>query len=135
MKDRPPLALVAVVFASLVDADPDEVARAHGGTLLKVAEGRAIATFDSMAAAVAAGRQLGAAGSAVGVAVGDVAWSDDDVHGLPLVLAARLSAAAATGQVLTTASAARLEGIAASPIGDLQLKGIPAPVAVVACEG
>lgn len=131
MRGRPDLALAAVVFATTTATDPAPVVEHHGGALVKVSEGRSLSWYRSVSAAVAAGRALAADGAGVGVAVGDVAMADGDLHGLSVVVAARLSGEATPGQVLVTATAARLEDVAGVPRGPMALRGIDAPVEVV----
>lgn len=72
----------------------------------------------------------------VGLSVGDVQARGNDVHGLPVVEAARLCAAADGGRILCHAM---VQGLAGSRIdtrfltvGDLELKGLPAAIPV--CE-
>jgi tetratricopeptide (TPR) repeat protein len=71
----------------------------------------------------------------IGIAVGEVMEDDEGVHGLVVVEAARLCAAAKGGQVLATALVQALgaggTGARFSPLGALELKGLPGPVAVV----
>ena len=71
----------------------------------------------------------------IGIAVGEVSEDAEGVHGLVVVEAARLCAAAKGGQVLATAlvqalCAGHSEHQFAS-VGSLELKGLPAPVAAV----
>ena len=72
----------------------------------------------------------------VGISVGEVTFEDNDVFGTPVVEAARLVAAAATGQILTTTITRVLAGsrveAALVDVGALTLKGLPEPVSV--CE-
>ena len=72
----------------------------------------------------------------VGISVGEVTFEDNDVFGTPVVEAARLVAAAATGQILTTTITRVLAGTRAEAalvdVGALTLKGLPEPVSV--CE-
>jgi class 3 adenylate cyclase/tetratricopeptide (TPR) repeat protein len=76
----------------------------------------------------------------IGLSAGEVTEDSEGVHGLVVVEAARLCAAAKGGQVLATTlvqalCAGHSEHQFAS-VGSLELKGIPAPVAVVevTCE-
>jgi class 3 adenylate cyclase/tetratricopeptide (TPR) repeat protein len=72
-------------------------------------------------------------GVRVGVAMGDASRRDDDYFGPPVVEAARLCAAASGGQILlsevTRIMVGRRGGHHFAPIGDLELKGLPGPVA------
>lgn len=71
----------------------------------------------------------------IGVSTGDVTEEDGDYFGSPVVEAARLCAAAGAGQILTTDLVARLVGRHAEyeleAVGDLELKGLPEPVAAL----
>ncbi len=104
------------------------------------------AAFDSATDAVACGvaiqQRLGQATqrrdaaapaeARVGVAAGEAREDADGVHGLVVVEASRLCAAAKPGQILASAL---IEALATggphrfAPIGELALKGLPAPVA------
>ena len=72
----------------------------------------------------------------VGISVGEATFEDDDWFGAPVVEAARLCSAATSGQVLVADVVRVLLGSRAEvtirPVGALELKGIPDPVA--ACE-
>jgi class 3 adenylate cyclase len=72
----------------------------------------------------------------VGLSVGEVTFEADDVFGVPVVEAARLVAAAAGGQIVTTVIAKALAAGRAEAdfvdLGLLELKGLPQ--AVAACE-
>ena len=71
----------------------------------------------------------------VGIAVGEATREDNDYFGDPVVTAARLCAVAEAGQILATELSRMLAGRNASqrfgPPRDIELKGIPDPVAVV----
>jgi len=70
----------------------------------------------------------------VGVAIGEVVEDNDDFFGEPVVEAARLCAAAEGGQILATefiAGLGRRSGHELVPVGVLELKGLPEPVAAV----
>ena len=70
----------------------------------------------------------------VGLSVGEATREDDDYFGTPVVEASRLCAAAAPGQILVSDVVRLLAGTRAEhpfePVGSLQLKGLPEPVAV-----
>jgi predicted ATPase/DNA-binding SARP family transcriptional activator/class 3 adenylate cyclase len=72
----------------------------------------------------------------VGLGHGDVIFEDHDVFGIPVVQAARLTAAARAGQILATAVVSAAAGGRARTtcvdLGSMTLKGLPEPVAV--CE-
>ena len=68
----------------------------------------------------------------IGVSTGDATTEDGDYFGPPVVEAARLCAKAEGGQILTTEMVSRLaraSGHSFTSIGELELKGIPEPVA------
>jgi class 3 adenylate cyclase/tetratricopeptide (TPR) repeat protein len=75
-------------------------------------------------------------GIRVGISMGDASLRDGDYFGAPVVEAARLCAAASGGQVLLTEVTRIMVGRRGDyrfePIGDLELKGLPVPVAT--CE-
>jgi class 3 adenylate cyclase len=72
----------------------------------------------------------------IGVSAGDVVVEDSDCFGTPVIEAARLCATAGGGQILVADVVRWLAGSAGghqfTPVGTLELKGLPA--AVVACE-
>ena len=72
----------------------------------------------------------------VGISVGEATLEDDDWFGTPVIEASRLCSAASTGQVLVADVVRVLLGSRAEvtlrPVGELELKGLPEPVA--ACE-
>ena len=75
-------------------------------------------------------------GIRIGIAMGDASLKDGDYFGSPVIEAARLCARAAGGQALLTdvtrVMVGRRGGHQFSPIGHLELKGLPEAVAV--CE-
>ncbi len=77
-----------------------------------------------------------AMGVRIAVSIGDAAFEDGDWFGTPVVEAARLCAACRTGQLLVTDTIRLMAGSRTrqriEPIGDLTLKGLPAPLP--ACE-
>jgi tetratricopeptide (TPR) repeat protein len=70
----------------------------------------------------------------IGISVGDVVFEADDCFGTPVIEAARLCGAAAGGQILASEL---VRGLARSseekftPIGSLELKGLPEPIPAV----
>ena len=68
----------------------------------------------------------------IGISAGDVTWEDDDFHGLPVVEAARLEAAADADSILCSDVVRILAGSRAEveleSAGALELKGLPAPL-------
>jgi len=70
----------------------------------------------------------------IGISAGDVTFEADDCFGTPVIEAARLCSAAQGGQILASEMVrwlARSSEWAFTPIGDLELKGLPEPVAAV----
>lgn len=147
------------LMARLGEAVFDELRRAHfaalaqaieqtGGEEIKNTGDGVMATFGSVVDAIgcavamqqATDRQArtGEASLAirVGLSVGEVTFEGDDVFGAPVVEAARLVAAAGSGQIVTTVIAKALAAGRAEAdfvdLGPLDLKGLPQPVA--ACE-
>ncbi len=75
----------------------------------------------------------------IGVSAGEVASEDGDWFGIPVVEAARLCARAEPGQTLAPALVESLVGSRAAehrftPVGPMELKGLPEPVAAVAVD-
>lgn len=122
-----------------------EAISAHGGTVVKGLGDGLMATFESAADAVAGAvaiqqavelRNRDAPQEAlvvrVGLSVGDVASEGGDVFGVPVVESARLCDAAGGGEILTAdlvRALARGRGdFVFEPTGEVQLKGIDAPI-------
>jgi len=74
----------------------------------------------------------------IGLSLGDARMEDDDLHGTPVVEAARLCASAQGGEILCADLVRIVAGSRAdqkyTPVGELALKGLPAPVATVRVE-
>lgn len=119
---------------------------AHDGEVLKTAGDGIMAVFDAASDAVSAAvdiqrqllRRFPQLAARVGVAAGDVNWSDGDCSGLPVVTAARLEAAAEPGEILVTSVVQLMAGDRADaryePVGPRTLKGLPAAVDTVSVE-
>ena len=123
---------------------------ANQGRLVKNLGDGVMATFtgasDGLSAAVAiqqaldrynrSGSSHGPLEVRIGVSAGDVTFEGADCFGTPVIEAARLCAAAGGGRILVTevvrALAGTVGGHQFTPVGALDLKGLPAPVA--ACE-
>ncbi len=119
---------------------------ARGGTAVKNTGDGILATFgsagDALAAAVAIqqaterqGRDSGVPLAVrVGLSLGDVSTSAEDVFGTPVVEAARLVDAARPGQILCSAVVRTVAGSRAgaelAPLGAMDLKGLPEPLMV-----
>src|ERR1700756_5541269 len=125
----------------------DRTIRQSGGQKVKSMGDGILAVFGSAAAAVDCavaiqqsvelqGRRGIPLSVRVGVAVGVVVFEEGDVHGAPVVEAARVTAAAKGGQILATSVVRAVAGgrstAAFAEVGCLELKGLPVPVA--ACE-
>jgi class 3 adenylate cyclase/tetratricopeptide (TPR) repeat protein len=71
----------------------------------------------------------------VGVSAGDVTAEDDDVHGTPVIEAARLCGVAAGGEILASEMVRWLArssaGATFTAVGSIELKGLPEPVPAV----
>jgi tetratricopeptide (TPR) repeat protein len=71
----------------------------------------------------------------VGISVGDASFEDGDYFGTPVVESSRLCAAAQGGQILASDLVRALAGtrteLELRPVGQLELKGLPAPLAAV----
>src|SRR5205814_1415798 len=119
---------------------------ASRGHLVKNLGDGIMATFggasDAVAAAVAIQQAIGrhnhssagALGVRIGVSAGDVVFEEDDCFGTPVIEAARLCAVAAGGQILASEIVrwmARSGGSTFTPVGNLELKGLPEPVPTV----
>jgi DNA-binding NarL/FixJ family response regulator/class 3 adenylate cyclase len=99
------------------------------------------ATYDGVRAAIAMQQAVTASATRplrlrVGIHVGDVVTDADDVFGSAVILARRLCDTASPGQILVSELVHLLVANRPEPrfepLGDLQLKGIPQPVAVLA---
>lgn len=122
----------------------------HGGREVKSLGDGLMIVFPSASAAVSAGaemqrslwtRNLRSAiplAIRVGVSVGDADESDGDYYGIAVVEAARLCAAADGGQCLVTEAVRALardrSGWAFEVLGDLDLKGLGAPLAALSVD-
>ncbi len=144
------------LLAQLGDDRMDEVRRAHvqdvtgvvsasGGRVIKTLGDGAMASFESALGALraaagiqssverldAARGQIGIA-ARVGVAAGEPISDGDDLHGMAVVIAARLCSAAGTSEVLVQDLVASLvasrDGLSLGEPQSYQLKGVPLPV-------
>lgn len=125
----------------------DTIAR-HGGEAVKWLGDGVLALFTGAADAVAAAVEIQQSAAVVarrdpdrapsirvGISAGDVTIESGDCFGTPVVEASRLCAVAAGGQILAADVVPLLArsrgGHVYVPVGDLDLKGLPAPVAAV----
>lgn len=144
------------LLASLGDDRMDEIRRSHvrdvtdavtlnDGRVIKTLGDGVMASFDSAlralraaAAIQAAVEQLDRAQSGigiaarVGIAAGEPIADGDDLHGMSVVIASRLSSAAGTGEVLVhdlvQGLVASRDGVELETASEYTLKGIPVPV-------
>jgi class 3 adenylate cyclase len=126
-----------------------DVVEGHNGLVVKGLGDGVLASFagaaDAVAAAVAAQQAIESHSKRnpderlvlrVGLSAGDVTVEEDgDRIGTPVIEAARICAAAAGGQILAAELVTLLTrgrgGFRYLPVGELELKGLPEPVAVV----
>ncbi len=144
------------LLASLGDDRMDAVRRAHvadvteavtaaGGRVVKTLGDGVMASFESALGSLRAAARIqalverldtehGGIGIAarVGVAVGEPIPDGEDLHGMTVVIASRLSSAAETGEVLVPelvqALVASRDGVRLGAPREYELKGVPAPV-------
>jgi predicted ATPase/class 3 adenylate cyclase len=121
--------------------------RAHRGELVKYTGDGYMAAFRRAGDAVAAAAEIQrivssrnedaevALGVRIGISAGDVTERAGDYHGVPVIEAARLCAAAAGGQILASETVRSLVGSRGGhdfvALGEVDLKGLP-PLATVA---
>ena len=144
------------LLASLGDDRMDTVRRAHvkdvsdavalgDGRVIKTLGDGVMSTFESALGALRASAAIQAAverldveqgrigvAARVGVAAGEPIPDGEDLHGMPVVIASRLSSAAQTGEVLVQdlvhALVASRDGVALGEAREYDLKGVPVPV-------
>jgi class 3 adenylate cyclase len=144
------------LLARLGDDRMEEVRRAHvgdvrrevvagGGRVVKTLGDGAMSTFESALGALRAAAGIQAAverldrtgggigiAARVGVSAGEPIADGEDLHGMAVVIASRLCAAAQTGEVLVQDVVASLvasrEGFAFEGPRGYELKGVPVPV-------
>jgi pimeloyl-ACP methyl ester carboxylesterase len=117
--------------------DHDETAgrelEAHHGNLIKTTGDGLLATFDRPAAAIRCAQSLGKSLSRQGVQIragvhtGEVELTNQDVGGMAVHIAARVSSRAGTGQTLASRTVKDLvvgSGIQFEEAGAMQLKGV-----------
>jgi predicted ATPase/class 3 adenylate cyclase/DNA-binding CsgD family transcriptional regulator len=128
------------------DRQVDTAVVDHGGRIVKGLGDGAMATFVTPSQAVAAAVAIQRASRPppspleylmgrvrIGISAGEVSEESGDLHGTPVVEAARLCAAAAPGQVLVGEGAALLTRRSEHELraaGEVELKGLPEPMPV-----
>jgi class 3 adenylate cyclase len=130
-------ALGDTLWKSTIERHDDEIARAvahNGGRVVKTTGDGVLATFPSASRALRAVQRIRARLGhddlhvRAGVHVGEVERRGDDVAGIAVHIAERVTRLAGAGEVLTTASvpiAAAGTAYRFEPVGDHALKGIP----------
>jgi pimeloyl-ACP methyl ester carboxylesterase len=117
---------------------------AHHGNLIKSTGDGLLATFDRPAAAIRCAQSLRKSLSRQGVQIragvhtGEVELMDQDVGGMAVHIAARVSSRAATGQTLASRTVKDLvvgSGIQFEEAGAMQLKGVPGEWELFAVTG
>lgn len=126
-------------------ADVRTAVESAGGRVVKTLGDGAMACFDSALGALRASAEIQASverldvaqgeigiAARVGIAAGEPIADGDDLHGMPVVIASRLSSAAGAGEVLVQdlvrALVASRDGVALDAARDYELKGVPTPV-------
>jgi class 3 adenylate cyclase len=132
----------AVRAATSLQRRADEVARLHGGRLVKLLGDGAMLRLTDATAGVAAALDLveamdgeGVLSSHAGVHTGPVIERDRDVFGQTVNLASRIADVAEPGEVLTTEAVVEATASAEATFGferieDTELEGLPGPVAL-----
>ncbi|HWC48421.1 MAG TPA: AAA family ATPase [Solirubrobacterales bacterium] len=144
------------LLARLGDDRMDRLRRAHvedvnkavvasGGRVVKTLGDGVMSSFDSALGALRAAAQIQASvakldaahggigvAARVGVAAGEPIPDGEDLHGMTVVIASRLSSAAGTGEVLVQDLVQELvasrDGAVLEEARDYELKGVPQPV-------
>jgi predicted ATPase/class 3 adenylate cyclase len=130
------------LIARAVEASSGNLVKNLGDGIMATFTGAADAVDAAMAIQQAIGRHNRSSASArldvrIGISAGDVVVEGDDYFGTPVIEAARLCSAAAGGQIVASEMVrwlARSGGGTFTPVGDLELKGLPEPVPAVQVE-
>jgi class 3 adenylate cyclase/tetratricopeptide (TPR) repeat protein len=126
-------------------SDVGEAVSGAGGRVVKTLGDGVMASFESALGALRAAAGIQAAverldrvhggigiAARVGVAAGEPIPDGEDLHGMAVVIASRLSSAASSGEVLVQdlvqALVASRDGVRLEGMGEYELKGVPAPV-------
>ncbi|HEX6402623.1 MAG TPA: AAA family ATPase [Pseudonocardiaceae bacterium] len=128
------------------DALVADAVQAHRGQQVKNLGDGIMATFrgasHAVGAAVAIQQAIGRHNRSgatplqvrIGISAGDVVLEEEDCFGTPVIEAARLCAVATGGQILaseTVRALARFNEVTFTPLGRVELKGLPDPVSAV----
>ncbi|HEX2782577.1 MAG TPA: AAA family ATPase, partial [Ilumatobacteraceae bacterium] len=117
-----------------------ELARSGSGVVVDVTTNAALVAFESASAAVAASVEMQRVAASpligspmrIGLATGDVEWSDGTCAGVAVGIASGLLARAAPGQILANNVVRWLAGGATtdgySPMGPIEIEGLDEPV-------
>jgi class 3 adenylate cyclase len=125
--------------------DVTDVVDVAGGRVVKTLGDGVMASFESALGALRAAAEIQAAverldaahggigiAARVGVAAGEPIPDGEDLHGMPVVIASRLSSSAGTGEVLVQdlvhGLIASRDGVTLDVASDFELKGVPTPV-------
>jgi class 3 adenylate cyclase len=132
------------LLAQAVESSNGRVVKGLGDGIMAIFTGASDATAAAVAIQQAVDR-LNRSGKSpvplavrVGLSAGDVALEDDDVHGTPVIEAARLCTDAGGGEILAAEVIRVLAGSTAkqsfTSVGPLELKGLDHPLAAVRVE-
>jgi class 3 adenylate cyclase/tetratricopeptide (TPR) repeat protein len=126
------------LIASAVAAKRGHVVKNLGDGIMATFTGAADAVEAAVAIQHGIGRHNRSSAAAlevrIGVSAGDVVFEGDDCFGTPVIEAARLCGAARGGQILASElvrGLARAGRGTFTPVGSLELKGLPEPIPVV----
>jgi len=126
------------LMAGAVEASRGHLVKNLGDGIMATFVGASDAVRAAVAIQQAIGRQNRSGAPAlevrIGLSVGDVVFEADDCFGTPVIEAARLCAVAAGGQILASEVVrwlARASEEKFTPIGSLDLKGLPEPIPTV----
>ena len=129
------------LVAGVVEANRGNLVKNHGDGIMATFAGSSDAVGAAVAIQQAIARHNRSSAAAlevrIGISAGDVVFEGDDCFGSPVIEAARLCAAAAGGQILASElvrGLARSAGSAFTPVGSLELKGLPEPVPAMQVE-
>jgi len=131
--------------------DVEQAVGAAGGRVVKTLGDGVMASFESALGALRAAAAIQAAvehldrrhgeigiAARIGVAAGEPISDGDDLHGMTVVIASRLSSAAGSGEVLVQGLVRELiasrDGLGIEKARDYELKGVPLPVSAATLD-